>query len=116
MRTKRTIQELIDQDEIVLDGLLIKLAKVPSTELNQAVEELKDQRSIGVTLGDSDEIDVFMFDMAESRAAEGKNRRSNLSVGNDLNAEYIGETWSTVVTESAEDEVLSLLIEDEHTG
>jgi hypothetical protein len=54
--------------------------------------------------------------MAKSGASEGEDGRSDLSVGNDLDTKDIGETRTTVVSEGAEDEVLSLLIEDEDAG
>ena len=54
--------------------------------------------------------------MAEGGAAQCQDRRANLSIGDDLNSEDIGKTWSAIVSEGAEDEVLALLVEDEDAG
>ena len=111
----RTIEQLVNQDKVVLDGLLVELGKVGATQLDQAVEELKDQSGIGVAFCDSDNEDVLMLDMAEGGGTESQDRRADQRVGDDLDAEDIGETWAAVVTEGAKDEVLALLIEDEDT-
>lgn len=53
-----------------------------------------------------------MFDMAESCASKGKDRRADLGVRDYLDAEDVGETGTAVVAEGAEYEVFALLIED----
>jgi hypothetical protein len=113
---QRTIQQLIDEHKVVLHGLFVKLAKVPLSELDQPVEELKDQRSIGVALGDGHQVNVFVLDMAKGRASERQDRRPHLGVGDDLDAEDVGKARPAVVAKGAEDEVLALLVEDEHSG
>lgn len=113
---QRTIQQLIDEHKVVLDGLLVKLAKVPLSQLDQPVEELKDQRGIGVALGDGHQVDVFVLDMAKGRASERQDGRPDLGVGDDLDAEDVGEARPAVVAKGAEDEVFALLVEDEHAG
>lgn len=113
---KPTIQQLVDQHEVVLDGLLVKLAKVPLSQLDQPVEELKDQRGIGVALGDGHQVDVFVLDMAKGRASERQDGRPHLGVGDDLDAKDVGKARPAVVAKGAEDEVFALLIEDEHAG
>lgn len=55
-----------------------------------------------------------MLDMAERCASEGEDWRSNLSVGDDLDAKDVCEARPTVVPEGAEDKVLALLIEDQN--
>lgn len=111
-----TIQELVNQDEIVLDGLLVELAKVATAELDQAIKELEDERSVRVALGDGDNVDVLVLDMAERGAAEGEDGRADLGVADDLDAEDIGEARAAVVAKRAEDKVLALLVEDEYPG
>lgn len=54
--------------------------------------------------------------MAEGRAAEREDRRPDLHVGDDLDAEDVGEARAAVVPEGAEDEVLAFLVEDEDAG
>ena len=54
-----------------------------------------------------------MLDVAEGGGAEGEDRRPDLRVGDDLDAEDIGQSGSAVVAEGAKDEVLALLVEDE---
>jgi hypothetical protein len=83
--------------------------------LDQAVQELKDQSGIGVALCDGDNEDVFVLDMAEGGGAESQDGRADQRVGDDLDAEDIGETWAAVVAEGAKDEVFALLVEDEDT-
>lgn len=113
---QRTVQQLVDQHKVVLDGLLVKLAKVPLSQLDQPVEELKDQRGIGVALGDGHQVDVFVLDMAKGRAPERQDGRPHLGIGDDLDAEDVGKARPAVVAKGAEDEVLALLVEDEHAG
>lgn len=54
--------------------------------------------------------------MAEGSTAEGQDRGPHLRVGDDLDTEDVGEARAAVGAEGAEDEVLSLLIEDEDAG
>lgn len=54
--------------------------------------------------------------MAKCGASEGKDGRSDLSVGYDLNSKDVGKTRATVVSEGAEDKVLALLIEHKDAG
>jgi hypothetical protein len=83
--------------------------------LDQAVQKLKDQSGIGVALCDGDDEDVLVLDMAECGGTESQDGRADQRVGDDLDAEDIGETRAAVVAEGAKDEVLALLIEDEDT-
>lgn len=111
-----TVEQLVDEHEVVLNGLLVELAKVAPPQLDEAVEELEDQGGIGVALGDGDEVDVLVLDVAEGGAAEGEDGRPDLGVRDDLDAEDVGETGPAVVPKGAEDEVLALLVEDEDAG
>lgn len=54
-----------------------------------------------------------MLDMAERGGAQSQDGRANQRVGDDLDAEDVGETRAAVVAEGAKDEVLALLVEDE---
>lgn len=54
--------------------------------------------------------------MAEGRGAEGEDRRAHLGVGDDLDAENVGEARAAVVAEGAKDEVLAFLVEYEDAG
>ena len=49
--------------------------------------------------------------MAEGGGAQCEDRAPDLRVRNDLDAEDICKSWSTVATKSTEDEVLSFLVE-----
>ena len=111
-RPIHTIQQLVNKHKVVLDGLLIELPKIPSPQPNQPIQEFKHQRSIGIALGDSDQVDVLMLDMAEGRGAESEDGGADLGVGDDLNAEDVGEAGAAVVAEGAEDEVFAFLVED----
>lgn len=97
------VEKFVDEDEVVLDGLLVELAKVSATQLDQTVQEFEDERSIGIALGDGHQVDVLVLDMAECRTAEGQNGRANLSVADDLDSEDIGESRATVVSEGSKD-------------
>src|SRR4051794_40683900 len=108
-REEHTIEKLVDQHKVVLDSFLVKLAKVATAELDQAVQELKDEGGIGVALGDGHEVDVFVLDMAKGGAAQGQDGRAHLGIADDLDPKDIGEPWAAVVAEGAEDEVLALL-------
>jgi len=108
-----TIEQLVDQHKVVLDGLLVKLGKVAAAQLDQAVEKLEDEGGVGVALGDGHQVDVLVLDMAEGGAAQRQDGRPHLRVGDDLDAEDVGQPGAAVVAEGAEDEVLALLVEDE---
>lgn len=85
-----TVQQLVDQNKIVLDGFLVKLAKVAFPELDKPVEELKHQRGVGIALCDCDEINVLVLDVAKGRAAESEDRGADLGVGYNLDAKDVG--------------------------
>lgn len=57
-----------------------------------------------------------MLDVAEGGAAQCQDGRSDLGIGDDLDAEDVGKARAAVVAKGAEDEVLALLVEDEHAG
>jgi len=111
-----TVQQLVHQHKVVLDGLLVELAKVPLAQHDQAVQELEDERGVGIALGDGDQVDVLVLDMAEGGRAQGQDRGAHLGVGDDLDAEDVREARAAVTAERAEDEVLPLLVEDEDAG
>lgn len=115
-KVENLVEQLIDKDKVVLDSLLIELAKVGLAQPDKAVKKLKDKGGIGVALGDSYQIDVLVLDMAKGGGAQGQDGGADLCIGNDLDAEDIGQAWAAVVAESAKDEVLALLIEDEDAG
>jgi len=50
--------------------------------------------------------------MAESGGAESEDGRPDLSIGDDLDAEDVCQSWSAIRTKGAEDKVLAFLIED----
>ncbi|KAL8288318.1 hypothetical protein RB601_004651 [Gaeumannomyces tritici] len=102
---------LVDKHKVVLDGLLVELAKVPPPQLYQAVQELEDEGGIGVALGNSHQVDVLVLYMAEGGAAQRQDGRADLGVGDDLDAEDVGEARAAVVAEGAEDQVLALLVD-----
>ena len=56
-----------------------------------------------------------MLDMAECGGSKSQDGRADQRVGDDLDAEDIGETWAAVIAEGTKDEVLALLVEDEDT-
>lgn len=108
----RTIEQFVNQHEVVLYGLLVELAKVAPPQHDQSIEKLKHQRRIGIALGHRDQVDVLVFDMAKGGRAECQDRGADLRVGDDLDAKDVGETWAAVAAESTEDEILTLLVED----
>ena len=110
---KHTIQQLIDQHEILLHGLLIKLAKIRPPQRDQLPEDLKHQRGIGIALRHRDEVYILVFDVAEGRGAQGQDRGPHGGVGDDLDAEDVGEAGAAVLAVGAEDEVLAFLVEDQ---
>jgi len=54
--------------------------------------------------------------MAEGGRAEGQDGRAHLCIGDDLDAEHVGEAGAAVVAEGAKDEVLAFLVENEDPG
>ena len=57
-----------------------------------------------------------MLDMAEGCRSECENRRANLCIGDDLDAEDVCEPWTAIISKGAEDEILAFLVEDENPG
>jgi hypothetical protein len=45
----RTVEQLVDEHEIILDALLVQLAEVAARDLDEAVEEFEDKRRGCVT-------------------------------------------------------------------
>lgn len=111
-----TVEQLVDQYKVILNGFFVKLAKVTLPQLDQSIQKLEYQGGIRVALGDGHQIDILVLDMAEGSASKGQYGRSNLRIGNDLDAKDVGEAGPTVIAKGAEDEVLALLIENEDTG
>ena len=54
-----------------------------------------------------------MFNMAKGCRAECEDGGAYLGIRNNLDAEDIGKTRPAIVTKSAEDQILSFLVEDE---
>ena len=107
-----TVQELIDQYEVVLDGLLIELGEIAPAQTNEPVQELEDQRCIDIVPRNRYQVDILMLDVAEGGGAKGKYGGADLRIRDDLDSKDVGESRPTVLTERPEDEILSLLIED----
>ncbi|TLD10525.1 hypothetical protein PgNI_06578 [Pyricularia grisea] len=101
---------LVDKHEVVLDGLLVKLAKVTPPELNEAVEKLKHKSSVRIALSNSHQVNVFMLDMAKGSASECQDRRPGFPSADDLNAEDIGKARAAVISEAAKDEVFTFQV------
>ncbi len=57
-----------------------------------------------------------MLDMAECRRSEGEDRRANLCIGDDLDAEDVCKPWAAIISKGAEDKILAFLVEDENPG
>lgn len=106
-----TIEQLVNQYEVVLNGFFVEFPEVALAQHNQPVEELEDQGGIGIALGHGYQVDVLVLDMAEGRRAQGQDRRADLRIGDDLDAEDVGKARAAVATEGAKYEVLALLIE-----
>ena len=111
-----TIQQFIYKHKVVLHGLLIKLPKVAPPKPNQPIQKLEDERRIGITLCDRDDVDVLVLNMAESCRAQGQDGRPDLGVRDDLNAKDISKARAAILSKGAEDQILPFLIEDEDTG
>lgn len=106
-----TVEQLVDQHEIVLDGFFVEFPKIALPQHNEPVEELEDQCGIGIAFGNSYQVDILMLDMAEGRRAQGQDRRAYLRIGDDLDPEDVGKARAAVAAEGAKYEVLALLIE-----
>ncbi len=51
--------------------------------------------------------------MAKGGGTKGEDGRADLGIGDDLDAEDVGEAGAAVVAEGAKDEILAFLVEDE---
>lgn len=116
MSVPHTIQQLVDEHEITLHCLLIKLPKISLPQRNQPVQKLKHQRRVRIALRHRYQVYVLVLHMTERCAAEREDGRADLRVRDDLDAKDVREAGAAVLTEGAEDEVLTFLIEDEDAG
>ena len=57
-----------------------------------------------------------MLDVTEGGGAEGEDRGADGGIGDDLDAEDVGEAGTAVLAVGTEDEVLAFLVEDEEAG
>jgi hypothetical protein len=115
-KVQNFIEQLIHQHKVVLNSFLVEFAKVRLPQPNHPVYELENQRRIRIALGDSDQVDVLVLNMAERRGAEREDRRAHLCIRYYLDSEDVGEAGAAVVAEGAKDEVFALLIEYEDAG
>lgn len=60
-----TIEQFVNEHKVILHGLLVELAEVALAQQDKPVEELEDQRGIGIALSHCDYVDVLVFDMAK---------------------------------------------------
>lgn len=109
------IQQLVNEHKVILDALLIQLAKVrASNPIDKAVEELEYERGVGIDLCDCDDVDVLALDVEEGCGAEGGDGRADVGRGQDLDAEHVRDRALEVVPVQPRDQHLALLVEDEH--
>lgn len=108
-----TVQELVNEHEVVLNSILVELAEIPLTQANETVEKLKDNSCVGVAFGHRRDVDVLVLDMAESGRAKRQDGRAYLSIRDDLDAKDVGQAWAAVRPEGAENQVLALLVEEQ---
>jgi len=63
-----TIKQLINQNKIILDALLIHLAKItPSNRIHKPMQKLKHHRRIGIDFCHRNDIYIISLDMEERR-------------------------------------------------
>ena len=110
---RNTIEQLVNEDKVVLDGLLVKLPKVAATELDEPVQELEHESCIRIALSNGDKVDVLVFDMAEGRAAQCQDGGAHLRIADDLDAEDIGKAGAAVIAKGAKNKILAFLVKDE---
>jgi hypothetical protein len=94
-RRNHTIQKLVYQYKVVLDGLLIEFAEVAFSERDEAVKKLEYKRGIGIAFGHGDQIDIFVLDMGERRRPQRQDWGAHLRVRDHLDTKDIGEAWAT---------------------
>lgn len=111
-----TVKQLIYKNKVILHSLLIEFPEVPLPQPNESIEKLKDDCSVRIALGDRRNVDILVLDMAERCTSERQDRGADLRVGNDLDAEDVCKPRTAVLSKCAEDEVLTLLIEEEDPG
>lgn len=63
-----TIQQLVDEHEVVLYVLFADLSKIGSHHITHLVEELEDHGSVDILLSNSSQPDVGALDMEETGA------------------------------------------------
>lgn len=84
-----TIEQLIDEHKVGLDGLLVKLAKVRSADIDDSIAKFKHQGRIRVPLCERNNVQVLVSDVEEGGRTEGDDGRTHVSVGDDLDAEDV---------------------------
>lgn len=78
-----TIQELVNEDEVVLDVFLADLAEVGRHHVTHLVEELEHHGGVDVLLGDGSQPDVGALHVEEAGACDVGDGRAHLLAGVD---------------------------------
>lgn len=76
-----TIQQLLEEDNVVLDVFLADLANVGGHDITHLVEELKHHAGIDLLLGDGSQPDVGAFDVEEAGPGDVGDWRADLLPG-----------------------------------
>ena len=76
--TGPTVEQLIDEDEVVLDILLADLAEVRLHDADDLQEELEHHRRVHVLLRDGGQPDVGALDVEEAGACDVRDGRTHL--------------------------------------
>jgi hypothetical protein len=71
-----TVQELVDEDEVLADVLLVELAaKVGPEDEDELVEEGEDEGAVDVLLGGGEQVDVAASHVEQRGAADARDGR-----------------------------------------
>ena len=65
------VEELVDDDEVVADGLLLELVEVVLEDGDDAVEEREQRHGVGVGLGERQEVQIVVLDVRVRDAQVG---------------------------------------------
>mmetsp|Transcript_27984 Transcript_27984/g.46928 ORF Transcript_27984/g.46928 Transcript_27984/m.46928 type:complete len:204 (+) Transcript_27984:834-1445(+) len=108
------VQKLVDDDKVVPDALLLNLLKILLEHVDGLVQEHQDHGGVGVSVGDSQEIDVVGLDVdVGDTVLLGDGLHVEFLLLHDAGDESLGAPERDVSTVVSADEDFALGIEDE---
>mmetsp|Transcript_57148 Transcript_57148/g.135715 ORF Transcript_57148/g.135715 Transcript_57148/m.135715 type:complete len:257 (+) Transcript_57148:592-1362(+) len=111
------VQQLVDHDKVVSDGLLLEFPEVVLEDRDDVVQEQKQRRRVRISLSARHEVQVVVLDVAVRDALVNDQRRARpLLLVEQQGREPLGTRHWDISAVVAADDNLALQVEDEDRG